>query len=327
MYNATVFISHSSKDELISRAFSSFLIHVGIPESHILCSSQPGTHIRAGELLYPALRHALDRRNVLFIALLSDNYYSSAVCLNEMGAAWVKKHECFEFILPGFSFESVKGVIKENEQVGVSLSTLNEMTDAGFGDLKKKLKKRFRISNDAELWERERNIFYQSVKQYENECLNTIPMEKAEGFCIEQYIHDGCAIKERQPSKIIADVNFAMTEARLCSIVFSPHNHNWVQLAERKKCLCFSAYSNMKFVNAEIELKICSNFGTPLSSKKYPLVITDKVTDYSIPLLQFSTSPSDFTYTHEICFLFLRDNMPTTGNPIKITIENLTVGK
>lgn len=327
MFNTTVFISHSSKDELISKALSRFLIHIGIPESDILCSSQPGTHVRAGDPLYSALRHALDRKNVFFIALLSDNYYSSAVCLNEMGAAWVKRHEFFEFILPGFSFENVKGVIKENEPVGVSLFPLNDMTDAGFGDLKKKLEKKFRITDDAELWERERNSFYQSVKQYENTCLNVIPMEKAEGFCIGQYIHDGCAIMDRQSSKIIADINFARTEAQLCSIVFPLHNHDWVQLATQKRCLRFSAYSNTKFVKAEVELKICSKLGTPLSSKKCPLVVTDKEMGYSIPLRQFSASPSDFTYVHEVCFLFLKCNMPTTENPTQITIEKLTVAE
>lgn len=327
MKKATIFISHSSKDALISNALSEFLIHIGIPESRILCSSKPGTHIRTSEPLYPALRDALNRKNVLFLMLLSDNYYDSVVCLNEMGAAWANGHESFLFVLPGFSFENIKGVVKENEPVGISLASINDMTNQRFSDFKEKLKKKFKIKENAELWERERESFYQKVRQYEHSCLNTIPMDEVESFCIGQFVHNGCEITEKLPTKTVSHINFALTEAQLCSIVFHPRNHDWRQLAERKKCLCFYAYSNMKLVNAEVELKTSSGIGVSLISRRHPIVITDKKTEYCIPLRQFSANSSDFTYTHEICFLFLKDNMPTEKNPIEITVEKISLDK
>lgn len=83
----------------------------------------------------------------------------------------------------------------------------------------------------------------------------------------------------------------------------------------------------MKLVNAEVELKTSSGIGVPLISRSHPIVITDKKTEYCIPLRQFSTNSSDFTYTHEICFLFLKDNMPTEKNPIEITVEKISLDK
>lgn len=112
MDKATLFISHSSKDALVATAFSDFMTHIGIPSSQITCSSAFGTHILTGTPLYSMLHQALSRDNVFFLMLLSDNYYSSAVCLNEMGAAWIKDLESLFFILPGFSFEKVKGVAR-----------------------------------------------------------------------------------------------------------------------------------------------------------------------------------------------------------------------
>ena len=93
MDKATLFISHSSKDALVATAFSDFMTHIGIPSSQITCSSAFGTHILTGTPLYSMLHQALSRDNVFFLMLLSDNYYSSAVCLNEMGAAWIKDLE------------------------------------------------------------------------------------------------------------------------------------------------------------------------------------------------------------------------------------------
>lgn len=43
--------------------------------------------------------------------MLSKNYHDSYMCLNEMGAAWVKKAKYQSILLPGFNFPDIQGAI------------------------------------------------------------------------------------------------------------------------------------------------------------------------------------------------------------------------
>jgi hypothetical protein len=47
--------------------------------------------------------------------MLSQNFYQSPACLNEMGAVWIKQSRCFSMLLPGFKHEDIKGVINRNQ--------------------------------------------------------------------------------------------------------------------------------------------------------------------------------------------------------------------
>ncbi len=314
MDKATLFISHSSRDALVATAFSDFMTHIGISSSQIICSSAFGTHILTGAPLYSMLHQALSRDNVLFLMLLSDNYYSSAVCLNEMGAAWIKGLESLFFILPGFSFEKVKGVVKENEPIGISLAPINRMTTERLYDFKQSIENKFGIQIESRLWEREREIFYQKVRQYSDEICPPVYMDEAEGFCIDEYEHNGCRIVKKESTRVSADIDFSLTKSELCSIVFPTYIHNWTQFAKSKKCLCFSAASSsVTPVNAEIELALKRR-------KKYPIVITNRRNDYCIPLKEFSKNSSDFFAVQEICFLFYRNNIAADKNVIEIDI-------
>nr|WP_187307761.1 hypothetical protein [Ruminococcus sp. AF46-10NS] len=46
--------------------------------------------------------------------MLSDNYYSSVACLNEMGATWVLKKEYRSILLPGL-IQKIEGAINPNK--------------------------------------------------------------------------------------------------------------------------------------------------------------------------------------------------------------------
>lgn len=319
MDKATLFISHSSKDALVATAFSDFMTHIGIPSSQITCSSAFGTHILTGTPLYSMLHQALSRDNVFFLMLLSDNYYSSAVCLNEMGAAWIKDLESLFFILPGFSFEKVKGVVKEKEPVGISLAHINRMTSERLYDFKQDIERKFGIAIESRLWEREREIFYQRVRQYSDEICPPVYMDEAESLCIGEFEHDGCNIVKKESDRVIADINFSLTKSDLCSIVFPTCIHDWTQFAESKKCLCFSvASSSVTPVNAEIELALARR-------KRAPIVITNRRNDYCIPLKEFSRNSSDFTSVQEICFLFSRSSITDGKDAIEINIYNISL--
>lgn len=81
-----LFISHSSEEENIASALVTLLRTLGFNKSNLFCSSVPGYDIAEGEDIYETLASKFTDYNIYVILLLSDNYYKSVACLNEMGA-------------------------------------------------------------------------------------------------------------------------------------------------------------------------------------------------------------------------------------------------
>ena len=75
---------------------------MGISEKYMFCSSISEIGVPIKEDVYAYLRDLLDSEEVIPIFMLSDNYYSSAACLNEMGAVWMKQKDYFTFLLHDF---------------------------------------------------------------------------------------------------------------------------------------------------------------------------------------------------------------------------------
>ena len=91
----------------------------------MFCSSISEIGVPIKEDIYAYLRDLLDSEEVIPIFMLSDNYYSSAACLNEMGAVWMKQKDYFTFLLPDFEFSKIKGAINPGKR-GVSLQYHSE---------------------------------------------------------------------------------------------------------------------------------------------------------------------------------------------------------
>lgn len=86
MGKTRLFLSHSIKDAKVVTAFVNFMLTIGLKSKDIICTSVPSSKISNCEDIFDYLNKAInDEIYVMFF--LSDNYYSSAVCLNEMGAA------------------------------------------------------------------------------------------------------------------------------------------------------------------------------------------------------------------------------------------------
>lgn len=86
-----IFISHCSADEPIVTSFFEKLLRLGldIQSKNIFYSSHPSTGIVTGEDIPDDLKNALNKMTI-FIQYVSKAYRKSEVCLNEMGAAWVR---------------------------------------------------------------------------------------------------------------------------------------------------------------------------------------------------------------------------------------------
>lgn len=85
-----IFISHSSKDVLIVKAFVDNILKIGleINAKRIFCTSVEGQGIKSGKYIPQTIREELKRSCLVFL-MISDNYRASEVCQNELGAAWV----------------------------------------------------------------------------------------------------------------------------------------------------------------------------------------------------------------------------------------------
>ncbi len=96
-----LFISHSSKDKEYGEALVTLLSDLGVQQKSIVFTSKEGFGIPKGQNIFNWLKSKLTNKPFV-IYLLSDHYYSSIPCLNEMGAAWVIENDHLIFITPNF---------------------------------------------------------------------------------------------------------------------------------------------------------------------------------------------------------------------------------
>ena len=138
-----VFISHASNDKPFVQLIVNLLEDIGLSETEIVCSSIPGYGIPLGKDIYDWLSEQFQNCDLHIIFILSDNYYNSVACLNEMGAAWVLKQKYDTVLLPEFDFPQIKGAINP-QQIGIKLDSdctelnqrLNELKDSLIDEFK-----------------------------------------------------------------------------------------------------------------------------------------------------------------------------------------------
>lgn len=117
-----VFISHATNDKQFVQLIVNLLEDIGLSETEIVCSSIPGYGIPLGKDIYDWLSEQFQNCDLHIIFILSDNYYNSVACLNEMGAAWVLKQKYDTVLLPEFDFPQIKGAINP-QQIGIKLDS------------------------------------------------------------------------------------------------------------------------------------------------------------------------------------------------------------
>lgn len=118
-----IFISHATKDCEYAKQLVNLLVHMGIKETEqIFCSSIGGTGIPLREHIYNYIKQEFQQFDIYVIMLLSENYYHSPACLNEMGATWILDLPDMPILLPGFSFSKIDGA-EDNRHIAIKLDS------------------------------------------------------------------------------------------------------------------------------------------------------------------------------------------------------------
>lgn len=161
-----VFISHSSQDKDYVSCIVDFLEDIGLTQAQLFCSSIPGYGIPLDEDTYDYLKQQFQEHNLHVILILSDNYYQSVACMNEMGAAWVLQNKYTTILLPGFEFKEIKGAINPRK-IGLKLDgDLTEVKEK-LGQLRDALSQEFGLEPIAGIrWERKRDEFISAISKY-----------------------------------------------------------------------------------------------------------------------------------------------------------------
>ena len=95
--HSKIFISHRSTDAPIADALFDFFIATGIQREKIFCSSLPGNDVK--EKISVEVKETM-KNSCLNIAVLSNDYYKSAYCLNEAGILWFQDVPVIPIALP-----------------------------------------------------------------------------------------------------------------------------------------------------------------------------------------------------------------------------------
>lgn len=156
-----IFISHSSTDAEYVEQIIQLLNDIGVPKNKdsIFCSSFEGYGIPLGERIYDYLKDQFNQ-NILVLFILSDNYYNSTPCLNEMGATWVSTRDYQSILLPGFEFSRINGAI-DPTKICFRVDDLQKLNS-----FKDKILDKFKLPNiDGSIWERDRNKFVAAIQK------------------------------------------------------------------------------------------------------------------------------------------------------------------
>jgi hypothetical protein len=100
-----IFISHSSKNKNYGEKIVDLLRSIGIKEDEIIFTSNTAYGIPVGQNIFNWLKTQITEKPFV-IYLLSEEYYQSIACLNEMGAAWIIENRHAAIFTPNFNLSS-----------------------------------------------------------------------------------------------------------------------------------------------------------------------------------------------------------------------------
>lgn len=156
-----IFISHSSADKKFAEALVDLLNVMGLGQEDIFCSSVPGYWIGNGRNFLDEIKTHFVNYDLFVIFIHSPRFYNSHISLNEMGAAWVLQSEYCSFLTNDMEYDQMDAVVTSYEIV-IKVNTYEAISR--LNDWKMRILDWFSKSDiDANIWERKRNAFLETV--------------------------------------------------------------------------------------------------------------------------------------------------------------------
>lgn len=200
-----IFISHSSYDTDYVSNIVELLEDLGIREDQLFCSSIPGYGIPLDEDIYDYLKQQFQDHDLHIIFALSDNYYESPACLNEMGATWVLQKRYTTILLPGFDFKEVKGAI-DPTKIAIKLDGDSLDVKEKLGQLKDSIVQEFSLTSISDIrWEKKRDGFISRINN--NKCINHNISDEAIELLSTACANNDVILKTRDLSGVHIQVN------------------------------------------------------------------------------------------------------------------------
>lgn len=112
--SSKIFISHRSTDKAIADVIFGFLVATGIPREKIFCSSLPGNDVK--RKISVEVRNTM-KNSCVNVAILSNEYYQSAYCLNEAGIIWFQDVPVIPIALPEIEPNNMIGFLDSDYKI------------------------------------------------------------------------------------------------------------------------------------------------------------------------------------------------------------------
>lgn len=162
-----VFISHSHSDKDFVYALVNLLDDMGFTKDNLFCSSVREYGIPLSGDIFETIRGLFLEHDLYVIFVHSPRFYSSAVSLNEMGAAWVLKTDFCSFLTNDMDYLKMKGVVNDAK---LSIKVDDKEAPKFLNDLYKHLAAIFSLQEmGVNKWERKRDQFLQVVRNLKYE--------------------------------------------------------------------------------------------------------------------------------------------------------------
>ena len=146
MRKTKIFISHNTEDKDYAAALVEMMHSFGVKYEDIFCSSHPACKIPFGKSILDVIAAQFNEFDLIVLFVHSPRLYQSPVSLNEMGAAWILKKECYSFLTKDCSFGDLKGVIDSKT---IAFKAGQEDTYANLHDFEEMLYNEFHLERQS----------------------------------------------------------------------------------------------------------------------------------------------------------------------------------
>lgn len=200
-----IFISHASEDKQIVSLFVDHILCAGsgVNIEDVIYTSREDSGIVNGDDIPSSIKDGI-KQAVLFFMMVSDKYRESEICLNEMGAAWMRDDLPKKILLiPGNGFDRIGWLM--------SLKKGTELMDSsGLDALHDQILDILPFRIQTATWNRSKELFLQKMRDLTNkESLGSnmiaIPDEEMDFFDIKE--------KFEEHNQAFIDIISILTEA------------------------------------------------------------------------------------------------------------------